>query len=193
MIYTIPEEKKPISNCALESESNFNPDSNSDNDNNKNNNSSFVQYGNNNDNNLNSDLNPDLNYKQYIALLNLTKKQKLKWFSDNNEGIMSECTHNTDAEFDLRYPGKNVIKLKPHSCICIDLKIALEILATTMIQLASRSSLKKKGINIRERIIDTGYIENIITILQNNSEKAYTIEPNKKISQAIFLSLVKIA
>ncbi|KAG9295954.1 hypothetical protein G9A89_011806 [Geosiphon pyriformis] len=30
-------------------------------------------------------------------------------------------------------------------------------------------------------------------MLQNNSEKAYVIEPNKKITQAIFLPLVKIA
>ncbi|KAG9294866.1 hypothetical protein G9A89_003206 [Geosiphon pyriformis] len=30
-------------------------------------------------------------------------------------------------------------------------------------------------------------------MLQNNSEKAYIIEPNKKIAQAIFLPLVKIA
>ncbi|KAG9300542.1 hypothetical protein G9A89_002420 [Geosiphon pyriformis] len=30
-------------------------------------------------------------------------------------------------------------------------------------------------------------------MLQNDSEKAYIIEPNKKIAQAIFLSLVKIA
>ncbi|KAG9306534.1 hypothetical protein G9A89_004731 [Geosiphon pyriformis] len=32
-----------------------------------------------------------------------------------------------------------------------------------------------------------------MTMLQNNSEKIYTIEPNKKIAQTIFLSLVKIA
>ncbi|KAG9301346.1 hypothetical protein G9A89_018018 [Geosiphon pyriformis] len=30
-------------------------------------------------------------------------------------------------------------------------------------------------------------------MLQNNSEKAYIIEPNEKITQAIFLPLVKIA
>ncbi|KAG9307340.1 hypothetical protein G9A89_017169 [Geosiphon pyriformis] len=62
-----------------------------------------------------------------------------------------------------------------------------------MVQLVSKNSLAKKRINIRGRIIDTGYVENIITILQNNLEKAYIIEPNKKIAQTIFLSLVKIA
>ncbi|KAG9289211.1 hypothetical protein G9A89_022521 [Geosiphon pyriformis] len=30
-------------------------------------------------------------------------------------------------------------------------------------------------------------------MLQNNSEKAYIIDPNEKIAQAIFLSLVKVA
>ncbi|KAG9303084.1 hypothetical protein G9A89_005042 [Geosiphon pyriformis] len=112
---------------------------------------------------------------------------------DVTTSIMPECAHNTDVGFDLRYPRKNAIKLEPHLCTCIDLKIALEILATTMVQLASRNSLVKKGINIREGIIDAGYVENIIAILQNDSEKAYVIKPNERIAQAIFLPLVKIA
>ncbi|KAG9305120.1 hypothetical protein G9A89_007760 [Geosiphon pyriformis] len=105
---------------------------------------------------------------------------------------MPECMHNTDAGFDLKYPEKEAIKLEPNLCTCINLKIALEILATTIIQLASRSSLVKKKINIRGEIIDVGYVENIITMLQNDSKKAYIIELNEKIAQAIFLSLVKI-
>ncbi|KAG9287465.1 hypothetical protein G9A89_023837 [Geosiphon pyriformis] len=189
MIYTIPKKDKPISSCALESESTFNSNSNSDNDNNENNGSSFAQDGNKNNNNLNSNTNP----KTYIALPDLTKKQELKWFSNNNKDIMPKCVHDTDVEFDLRYPGKDIIKLKPHLHICIDLKIALEIPTTTMAQLVSRSSLAKKGINIRGEIIDTEYIENIITILQNDLKKAYIIEPNKKIAQTIFLLLIKVA
>ncbi|KAG9289676.1 hypothetical protein G9A89_014411 [Geosiphon pyriformis] len=55
---------------------------------------------------LESNSNFDSNYKQYIVLLDLTKKQELKWFSDNDKSIMPECAHNTDAEFDLIYPGK---------------------------------------------------------------------------------------
>ncbi|KAG9292692.1 hypothetical protein G9A89_008280 [Geosiphon pyriformis] len=106
---------------------------------------------------------------------------------------MPECVHNTNAGFDLRYLGKDTIKLEPHLCICINLKIALEISAITMIQLASKNSLVKKGINIKEEIIDARCIENIIAMLQNNSEKIYIIEPNKKIAHTIFLSLVKIA
>ncbi|KAG9298403.1 hypothetical protein G9A89_000402 [Geosiphon pyriformis] len=188
MIYMILKKYEPINSCALESELIFNHNLNSNNDN-KNNNSSSIQNGNNN----NNDSNSNLNSEQYITLLNLFKKQELKWFSYNNEGIIPKQVHDTDTRFNLRYLKKNAIQLKPHSHTCIDLKIALEISATTIVQLASRSSLVKKKINIRREIIDAEYMGNIITILQNDSEKAYIIEPNKKIAQAIFLSLVKIA
>ncbi|KAG9288182.1 hypothetical protein G9A89_020488 [Geosiphon pyriformis] len=192
MIYTILEEEESISSCALESELPINRDSNSDNDN-DNNSSSSIQNGNDKDNDSNSDTNSDLNYEQYIALPDLSKEQELKWYSDNREGIMPEHAHNTDARFDLKYLGKDAIKLEPHLRICIDLKIALEILATTMVQLASKSSLAKRGINIRGGIIDVEYVGNIITMLQNDSEKAYIIKLNEKITQAIFLPLVRVA
>ncbi|KAG9304425.1 hypothetical protein G9A89_019987 [Geosiphon pyriformis] len=187
MIYTISEEE-PISSCTLKLELIFNPDSNSDNNDDKNNGFSSAQYGNKDNNDLDSDSNP----KTYIALSDLTKKQELKWFSNNNKSIMPECTHDTNAGFDLKYSGKYPIKLKPHLYTCINLKIALEILAMTMVQLAFRSSLAKKEINIRGRIIDAEYVGNIIAMLQNDSEKAYIIDPNKKIAQTIFLLLVKI-
>ncbi|KAG9284022.1 hypothetical protein G9A89_022796 [Geosiphon pyriformis] len=189
MIYTIPEKDEPMSNCTSELESTFNPNSNSDNNDEKNTGSSSAQYDNENVNDSDSDSNPEI----YIAFPDLSKEQELKWYSDNNESIMPKRVYNTDAGFDLRYLEKKAIKLKPNSCTCIDLKIALEIPATTMVQLVFRSSLAKKKINIRKRIINTGYVRNIIAMLQNNSEKAYTIEPNEKIAQAIFLPLVKVA
>ncbi|KAG9300329.1 hypothetical protein G9A89_011402 [Geosiphon pyriformis] len=105
---------------------------------------------------------------------------------------MPECAHDTNAGFDLRYPEKDAIKLELHLHTSIDFKIALEIPATTMVQLTLRSSLVKKEINIRREIIDAEYIGNIIAMLQNNLKKAYIIEPNKKIAQTIFLPLVKI-
>ncbi|KAG9291629.1 hypothetical protein G9A89_022048 [Geosiphon pyriformis] len=165
MIYTILEEEKPISSCASESELLINHDLDSD-DNNKNTSSSSIQNGNDNKDNSNSDSNSDLNYEQYIALPNLSKEQELKWYSDNGEGIMPERVHDTNTGFDLRYPRTEAIKLELHTRICINLKIALEILATTM---------------------------DMWEISQNDSNKAYIIEPNKKITQAIFLPLVKIA
>ncbi|KAG9287193.1 hypothetical protein G9A89_001601 [Geosiphon pyriformis] len=187
-IYTIPEEEQPISSCASKLNSTFNPNSNLDD--NDNNSSNSVQNDNSNNNN---NLNSNLDSKQYIMLPNLSKKQELRWFSNNNESIMPECIHDTNAEFDLRYPEKDAIKLEPHSHICINLKVVLEIPATTMIQLTSRSSLAKKRISIRKEIIDTRYVKNIIVILQNDSEKIYIIELNEKIAQAIFLFLVKVA
>ncbi|KAG9305685.1 hypothetical protein G9A89_022607 [Geosiphon pyriformis] len=193
MIYTISEEEELISSCTSESELPFDPDSNSNNDDNKNTGSSSIQYGNNNDDNSHSDSNFNLKYKQYIAILDLTRELELKWFSNNNEGIMLKHTHDTDAGFNLRYLGKNAIKLEPHSHTCIDLKIVLEILTTTMVQLALRSSLAKRRINIRGGIIDAEYVKNIIAMLQNDLEKAYVIEPNERIAQTIFLPLVKIA
>ncbi|KAG9298014.1 hypothetical protein G9A89_018842 [Geosiphon pyriformis] len=60
--------------CILESELLFNPNSNSDNNNNKNNSSSSIQNGNKNY----DDSNSDSNFEQYIALSDLSKKQKLK-------------------------------------------------------------------------------------------------------------------
>ncbi|KAG9306856.1 hypothetical protein G9A89_005757 [Geosiphon pyriformis] len=189
MIYTIPEEEEPISSCILKLELVFNSNSNSNNNDDKNTSSSSAQNNNKNISDSDSDSNP----KMYIALFDLSKEQELKWYSDNDKNIMPECTHDTDAKFDLRYLEKEVIKLEPNSHTCIDFKIALEILATIMVQLAFKSSLAKKGINIRGGIINTGYVRNIIVILQNDSEKAYIIEPNKKITQAIFLPLIKIA
>ncbi|KAG9304327.1 hypothetical protein G9A89_019889 [Geosiphon pyriformis] len=88
---------------------------------------------------------------------------------------MSECVHNTNAGFDLRYLRKKAIKLEPN------------------LHTSSKNSLVKKEINIREGIIDAEYVKNIIAMLQNDSEKTYIIEPNEKIAQAIFLPLVKIA
>ncbi|KAG9290276.1 hypothetical protein G9A89_022252 [Geosiphon pyriformis] len=77
MIYSIPEKEEPISSCTSESESPINCDSNSDNDDN-NNSLSSIQNDNDNDNDSNSDSNSNLNYKQYIALPDLSKKQELK-------------------------------------------------------------------------------------------------------------------
>ncbi|KAG9291599.1 hypothetical protein G9A89_022018 [Geosiphon pyriformis] len=115
-----------------------------------------------------------------------------QYLADNEKRICLERAHNTDAGFDLQYSGQLPIIIAPYSLVKIDLKIALEIPVSTMVQVVSRSSLAKKGINIKEGIIDAGYTENIIMMLQNNSNRPYKIESQEKIAQAIFLSLVKI-
>ncbi|KAG9286071.1 hypothetical protein G9A89_022748 [Geosiphon pyriformis] len=58
-----------------------------------------------------------------------------------------------------------------------------------MVQVAFRSSLAKKGINIKRGIINASYTRNIIVMLQNNSDRSYKIELQEKIAQAIFLPL----
>ncbi|KAG9287799.1 hypothetical protein G9A89_017394 [Geosiphon pyriformis] len=145
---------------------------------------------------LDIETNPEDFHKHYQNLASTKEEQEQQLAQLNTQlcdhYIMPEHVHNTDAGFDLRYLEKDAIKLEPHLRTCIDLKIALEIPATTMVQLASKSSLAKREINIRGGIIDIRYMENIITMLQNNSEKTYVIEPNEKIAQTIFLPLVKI-
>ncbi|KAG9301284.1 hypothetical protein G9A89_012667 [Geosiphon pyriformis] len=74
MIYTIPNEKEPISSCTSKLESTFNLDSNSNNNDNENNDSSSVQY----DNKKYSNSDSDLNSEKYITLPDLTKEQELK-------------------------------------------------------------------------------------------------------------------
>ncbi|KAG9305324.1 hypothetical protein G9A89_007819 [Geosiphon pyriformis] len=111
----------------------------------------------------------DTKTKQYFVYPNLSKELELKWYSDNEEGICPERVHDTNAT--------------PHSFVKIDLKIVLEIPVSTMVQ---------KKINIKGRIINAGYMGNIIMMLQNNSDRLYKIELQEKIAQAIFLPLVKI-
>ncbi|KAG9307778.1 hypothetical protein G9A89_023343 [Geosiphon pyriformis] len=134
----------------------------------------------------------DTETEQYLTYLDLSKELELKWYSNNEERICPERVHDTDASFNLQYPGQSPIIIAPHSLVKIDLKIALEISVSTMIQVAFQSSLAKKGINIKGGIIDAGYMENIIVMLQNNLNRPYKIESQEKIAQAIFLPLVKI-
>ncbi|KAG9298364.1 hypothetical protein G9A89_003181 [Geosiphon pyriformis] len=134
----------------------------------------------------------DTETEQYLAYPDLSKELELKWYSDNEEKICPKKAHDTDAGFDLQYPGQSPIIIAPHFLVKIDLKIALEIPVSTMVQVAFRSSLAKKGINIKEEIIDASYMGNIIVMLQNNSNRSYKIESQEKIAQAIFLPLVKI-
>ena len=77
--------------------------------------------------------------------------------------------------------------------ILIDSHIAIKVPTGTYYQLASRSSLVQKGIEIKAGTIYAGYTENIGIILTNNSNTPYIVQPNEKIAQAIFISLVKIS
>ncbi|KAG9298040.1 hypothetical protein G9A89_018868 [Geosiphon pyriformis] len=59
-------------------------------------------------------------------------------------------------------------------------------------KVTSYNILVKKEISIQRGVIDFRYTGNLMVLLQNNSEKPYTIESKEKITQAIFLPLAKI-
>ncbi|KAG9299284.1 hypothetical protein G9A89_013932 [Geosiphon pyriformis] len=125
----------------------------------------------------------------------LTENQsavQLKYFDNNGKRIKPKKAHEINAEYDLRYPGKDTLILQPKFLTKINLRIALKILLGAMVQIASQSLLASKGINIREEVIDVKYIGNITIMLQNETDKPFRIEHAEKIAQAIYLLLIKI-
>ncbi|KAG9290478.1 hypothetical protein G9A89_002453 [Geosiphon pyriformis] len=127
-----------------------------------------------------------------IYLLENQPFLQLKYFDNHGQGIRPKKAHEIDAGYDLKYPGKNTLVLQPKSLTKINLKITLEISPGAMIQIASRSSLASKKINIREGVIDAKYTEDITIMLQNEIDKLFRIEHAKKIAQAIYLLLINI-
>ncbi|KAG9297660.1 hypothetical protein G9A89_011175 [Geosiphon pyriformis] len=128
-----------------------------------------------------------------IYLIKNQPALQLKYFNNNRQGIKPEKAHEIDAGYDLRYPDKDTLVLKPKSLTKINLKIALKIPPEAIVQIASQSSLASKGINVREEIIDAGYIGDITVMLQNETDKPFKIEHAEKIAQAIYLLLINIS
>ncbi|KAG9298961.1 hypothetical protein G9A89_020274 [Geosiphon pyriformis] len=129
----------------------------------------------------------------FIYLLKNQPPLQLKYFDNHGQGIRPEKTHEIDAEYDLRYPEKDTLVLQPKFLTKINLKIALKIPLRAMVQIASRSSLASKGINIKEGVIDAEYTGDITIILQNETNKLFRIEHAEKIAQAIYLLLINIS
>ncbi|KAG9306997.1 hypothetical protein G9A89_003048 [Geosiphon pyriformis] len=128
-----------------------------------------------------------------IYLLEKQPPLQLKYFNNHGQEIRPEKAHEIDAEYDLRYPGKDTLVFQPKSLTKINLKIALEILPGAMVQIAFRSSLASKGINVRRGVIDAGYTKDITIMLQNETDKPFKIEHAEKIAQAIYLPLINIS
>jgi dUTP pyrophosphatase len=116
----------------------------------------------------------------------------IKIYNDQDKGKMPERTYETDAGFDVRYTGDEPLVIHPQQTTLIDLYIAMEIPVGTVCQLMSRSSLAQKGIDVKGGTIDSGYTGNISVILFNRSHEDYTIQPDDKIAQAVFLQLANI-
>ncbi|KAG9303809.1 hypothetical protein G9A89_018706 [Geosiphon pyriformis] len=127
-----------------------------------------------------------------IYLIKNQPALQFKYFNNNGQGIKPKKAHEINAGYDLRYPNKDTLVLKPKSLTKINLKIALEILPGVMVQIASQFSLASKGINVRGGIIDAGYTGDITVILQNETDKLFKIEHAKKIAQATYLPLINI-
>ncbi|KAG9287776.1 hypothetical protein G9A89_017371 [Geosiphon pyriformis] len=128
-----------------------------------------------------------------IYLIKNQPALQLKYFNNNEQEIKPEKAHKIDAGYDLRYLGKDTLVLKPKSLTKINLKIAFEILPGAMVQIASRSSLASKEINVRGGIIDAGYTGDITVMLQNETDKPFKIKHAEKIVQAIYLPLINIS
>ncbi|CAG8643512.1 10275_t:CDS:1, partial [Ambispora gerdemannii] len=80
------------------------------------------------------------------------KERKVKCYIEGENARLLTKAHDTDAEFDLYYPGKKSLTLSPEETTIIDLEIVVEVSKNSMMQLTSRSSLAKKGITIKEGI-----------------------------------------
>ena len=117
----------------------------------------------------------------------------IKMYNDKEKGKLPERAHPTDAGFDVRYPGETPIQVTPRQTVLIDLHIAFEVPVGTICQLMSRSSLAKKGIEVKGGTIDAGYTGNIGVLIYNNSEEPYQIEPNERVAQAVFLQLAEVS
>ncbi|KAG9287372.1 hypothetical protein G9A89_023744 [Geosiphon pyriformis] len=117
-----------------------------------------------------------------IYLIEKQPTIQLKYFDNIGQGIKPEKAHKIDAKYNFRYPDKDTLILQPKSLTKINLKIALEIPPGTMVQIASKSLLASKGINIRGEVIDAGYTGDITIILQNETDKSFKIEHAEKIA-----------
>ncbi|KAG9292222.1 hypothetical protein G9A89_023942 [Geosiphon pyriformis] len=127
-----------------------------------------------------------------IYLLEKQPSLQLKYFDNHGQRIRPEKAHEIDAGYDLRYPEKDILVLQPKFLTKINLKITLEIPPRAIVQIASRSSLASKEINVKGEVIDARYTEDITIMLQNETDKPFRIEHVEKIAQAIYLPLINI-
>src|SRR5947209_6260014 len=89
-----------------------------------------------------------------------------------------------DAGLDLYYVENQPLILTAEKVTLIDTSIAFEIPPPgTYAQIAPRSSLAKKGIDIVEGVCNAGYTGNIIVQLKNTTGRDIIMQRNDKITQ----------
>src|SRR6185369_3232160 len=135
---------------------------------------------------------------QLLAPAELKKPEKppdaltIKYFDNDGRGRQPAKAWDTDAGLDLYYIENQPTVLRAHSTTPVNTYIAFEIPYGTYAQIASRSSLAKKGITATGGVCDAGYTGDIVVLLHNSTDHDYSLQRNDKIAQIIFLPLVEI-
>ena len=135
----------------------------------------------------------ELSTEESNKLVIQNDKMEIKVFTNYGKGKIPERTHEEDAGFDIKYPGVTILNIPPKEVMFVNTWIAMEIPKGSYCQLKSRSSLAKKGIEVKAGTIDAGYTGDIGILLYNNTGLTYQIRPNEKIAQAIFSPILNIS
>ena len=102
--------------------------------------------------------------------------------------LMPTRGHNTDAGLDLRTPVTCVAY--PHSSICIDTGVHVEIPEGYCGLLKSKSGLNTKFMIQTEGVIDAGYTGSIVVPVYNHSDEPYIFGAGDKITQLVIVPIL---
>lgn len=102
--------------------------------------------------------------------------------------LMPTRGHNTDAGLDLRTPVTRVAY--PHSSICIDTGVHVEIPEGYCGLLKSKSGLNTKFMIQTEGVIDAGYTGSIVVPVYNHSDEPYIFGAGDKITQLVIVPIL---
>ena len=89
------------------------------------------------------------------------------------------------AGWDLYTPDK--VKLPPHSITAVDLGLSIALPANTYLQLASRSGLASRGIQVIAGVIDSDYTGRIKVLLYNHNDSVFTLEKHQRCCQGLLI------
>lgn len=102
--------------------------------------------------------------------------------------MMPTRGHAADAGLDLRTPVKRVAY--PHSSICIDTGVHVEIPEGYCGLLKSKSGLNTKFMIQTEGVIDAGYTGSIVVPVYNHSDEPYIFGAGDKITQLVIVPIL---
>ena len=106
--------------------------------------------------------------------------------TETKEMYIENMNYKDDAGFDLKFPS--TITLKAKSTTKIDLMVSAQMYTKgerTSYYLYPRSSIAKTPVRLANSIgiIDRGYTGNLLAVVDNISEKDYTIEKGQRLFQ----------